>query len=171
MKKSARFALISVAVVFVALVGFTLITGVGLTEEYKRKEAESEDVEAFRNKVDKTFEKMAEDIMYYSKESERADSHDEEYKAVVRITESISDGMRELDKYGPLDRPDNPTPAIYRDDIHEVTNRLLEVYSVCSDYLKLYEEEEYEKAYDQVQTIIDKFSKAQDMKNKMFGYE
>lgn len=171
MKRAEKVALVSVAVVFVALIGFTVITGVGSTEEYKRKEAESEDVEAFRNKVDKTYEKMAEDIMHYAKESERADSHDEEYKAVVKITESISEGMRELDEYGPLDHADNPTPNEYRDDIHEVNNRLLEAYSACSEYLQLYEKEEYENAYDQIQTIIDRFAEAQNAKNKMFGYE
>lgn len=169
MKKTERVAIICVAIFIVMTIGVVAIGGVGsgkeYAAEYKQKEEERED--EFRRKVDKLFEDMAEDVIKYTKQTETVDDPLEEESAVNKVCESLGDGRGELinlnipSKYG----------TKYSGDFSVVDDKLLQSHTTCSQVILLYIEEDSEKAYDEIQTIIDEFADAMKAKNKMFGYK
>lgn len=166
MKKSVKFerkAMIGVLLFIATIFTLAVITGVDSVEELERKEAEKKDVGGYREKVDKAFEKMAEDVIKHTKQTETADNQTDEFLAMVEVTSSLDEGYDVLFNL--------ETPYEYEEQEADVMDRLWDARKACSDVTGLYAENKDEEAYDKIQDVIDKFAEAQNAKNKMFGYE
>lgn len=162
-KKAKRIMFVGIAAVAVIalIIGATYGAGEEYAAEYTQKEAGDEDV--FKEKVDSLFEKMADNVIYYTKETERADDPEEELQAIRKLDEEIYADTKTFDS---LD-----VPFTYKQEMQDISIYLSEVQLACSETIVLYGDGEHEKAYGHIQTIIDKFAEAQVAKNKMFGSE